>query len=304
MQITPPAHVSGILLRVLADVVSQYGVDLDEVFAEHIHFVQSDIDPLQVRIPLAQFRRLLRRAVSLTGEPAIGLHCGLNASGPTFDLFCPLIRGAQSLRRAIQLTQQFHSLAFEGVTLRLYERGSIARLRWSFPREDEASDRTLAELLAGCLVRITRKLDCRLHVVRFEHGEPEYAAAYTTAFAGLERFAQVFTGIEIDARLLDRPRPKLPPDTYFQAMIRAETHLAKPPRASDVANVLERHLLAEPMGRIPSMSTVAQELGVSPRTLRRRLSESGHTYRSLAQRLRLDRATGQSISTKDSGRAS
>src|SRR5262245_27736830 len=68
--------VSGVLLRALADVVLQYGVT-PSMLLQHDTKRFISRDPVDVRVPLAEFRALLDRAIALTRDPAIGLQCAL-----------------------------------------------------------------------------------------------------------------------------------------------------------------------------------------------------------------------------------
>jgi AraC-like DNA-binding protein len=63
----------------------------------------------------------------------------------------------------------------------------------------------------------------------------------------------------------------------------AERCLIRRSRPLACAERVRGLLSGRPPGRIPDMSWVARELGVSVRSLRRRLSEEGTSYRELTQ---------------------
>jgi AraC-like DNA-binding protein len=284
--------VSGVLLRALADVSLQYGVSPEALFQEEATAFMA-CEPVDVRVPLAQYRRSLERAIALTGEPAIGLRAGLCASESAFDLLAPLVAHVPSLRDAIREIRKFQSLFFGGAYLHFSERSGVARLRWEFPRAHGPSDRSIAEFLTAGIVRMLRAFGCGrsdLYAARFEHRKPPYYRVYASVFQGAERFSEELTGLDFAAHLLDRPH--LHSNPTLQTLIRAEVEqrFARVSRPASLVDRLRAYLRNQPAARIPDMSAAARDLGVSVRSLRRRLSEDGLSYRVLSQELQRDQA--------------
>jgi AraC-like DNA-binding protein len=280
------------VLRALADVVVRVGIAPRDVFqSEETMLAMSD--PTDLRVPLPEYRRLLARAIALTGDPALGLRCALQASESAFDLLAPLVAHAPTLRHAIQETRQFQALAFEGSALHLTEHTGVARLRSEFPRSHEPTDRSLAEFLtAGCM-RMVRSFGCsqsEFHAACFEHKRPGYHHVYTEVFEGKERFSQEFTGVEFAAHVLDRRHLHANPELQTIVHRQAEQRLERLARPAGVIDRLRMYLLAQPATRVPPMATAARQLGVSVRTLRRRVGEAGQSYRSLTQQMQGERA--------------
>ncbi|HMI93364.1 MAG TPA: helix-turn-helix domain-containing protein, partial [Polyangiales bacterium] len=149
-----------------------------------------------------------------------------------------------------------------------------------------AVDRSIAELIVAGLVRTLRAFGCAqsdIHAVCFEHTTPAYHYAYTAAFAGAERFAQPFTGVEFAAHALDRLHIHRRPE--LQSLLRAQAEhsmqqLSLPPSCTDQVRALIRR---QRPGQSPEMARAARELGLSVRSLRRRLFDEGTTFRALAQ---------------------
>ncbi|MDD9936342.1 MAG: AraC family transcriptional regulator ligand-binding domain-containing protein [Myxococcales bacterium] len=286
-------QVSGLLLRALAEVLQRFDV-------EHSSLLQRcDIqglracEPVDVRVPLSEYRALLAEAIALTGEPALGLRCALHASDSAFDLLAPLVAHVPTLRHAIQETRQFQALAFDGAYVHLTERLGVARLRCEFPRSHEATDRTIAEFLVAGLLRMLRGFGCTrgdLQVASFEHKRPAYHHVYTEAFEGTERFSQDFTGVEFTAELLDRPN--LHANVALQTIVhaQAEQRLERIQRPASLVERLKTYLHNQPAARVPDMAVAARELGVSVRSLRRRLAEAGLSYRVLTRDIQRERA--------------
>jgi AraC-like DNA-binding protein len=280
------------LLRVLADTVLQYDVAPAALFQGRAERYL-DCEPFRLRVPLSEYRALLTRAVALTGDPAIGLRCGLRASEAAFDLMTPLMGHVPTLRHAIREARQFQGLAFRGVYLHLSEEAGVARLRWEFPHGHEATDRSLAEFLTAGLLRLLRGFGGArddLYGAHFEHSRPAYHQAYSAAFEGAERFWKEFTGLEFKAHLLDRGNIHANPALQSLVHTQAEQYLDQIARPSRLVERLRMYLLNQQAARVPDMTDAARDLGVSVRTMRRRLDEDAVSYRALTQEMCRERA--------------
>ena len=285
-------EVSGMLLRALADTVLQYDVAPAALFQSRAERYLSS-EPIHLRVPLSEYRALLSRAVALTGDPGIGLRCGLRASEAAFDLLTPLMGHVPTLRDAVRETRQFQSLAFRGIYLHLSEAAGVARLRWEFPHAHEATDRSLAEFLTAGLLRLLRGFGGTrddLYAAHFEHSRPAYHRAYSAAFEGAERFWKDFTGLEFKAHLLDRGNIHANPALQSLVHAQAEQYLVQIARPSSLVERLRMYLLNQPRARVPDMADAARDLGVSVRTLRRRLEEDAVSFRALTQEMGRERA--------------
>ncbi len=118
-------------------------------------------------------------------------------------------------------------------------------------------------------------------MVAFDYPAPPYSAEYTRIFHGAERFDQAFTGIVFDRKLLDVPQMHHDPELHAAIVSRAEKRVSQMPGAT-YADRIRRHILdGKPKNR-HDMPSVARALGVSARSLRRRLTEEGASFREVA----------------------
>jgi AraC-like DNA-binding protein len=283
----PPAEpmVSGVYLRVLADVVTRNGISPETLFLNESRDFETH-EPIEVRVPLSAYRRLLERAASLTHKPAIGLHCGLFASVSAYDLLAPLVAHVPNLRAAIAQIRQFQSLSFEGAFLHLTERGPVARLSWEFPKAHDGTDASIAEFLISGLMRLIRVFGCtqkELLNASFEHRRPAYHAEYASVFEGAERFSESFTGLEFDGKLLDKPNLYANRALHSVIHAQAEERLHRLAQPSSLIDQLRVYLRNNCSAGVPDMAMAARRLGVSSRSLSRRLAEQRTSYRTLTQ---------------------
>jgi AraC-like DNA-binding protein len=277
--------VSGVLVRMLADTLQQRGIAPEILLAQR----GSDAtrpERLDAGLSLAEYQVLFQRALRLTAEPALGLHCGLYATEASFDLMGPLVSHAQTLRHAIQLGRQFARLLMDDVRLHFHEQAGSAKLRCEFPRVDRTFDRSFAEFVLAGLLRLLRVFGgarVELSAVRFEHARPAYHHEYAIAFGGAERFAQDFTGLEFDSRLLDRPHLHRQPELHALLRAGAERSLERLSRPKTFVERVQAFVRTQPVASALDMNLAARELGLSIRSLRRRLADEGTSYRALTQ---------------------
>ena len=112
--------------------------------------------------------------------------------------------------------------------------------------------------------------------VEFSYPEPEWGHIYRRYFRCPVLFDQPRTRIVGDAALADF---ELPLANRLMAMSAEKTLFENiPTRAMRLLPVRLRRMLMRCYGAFPSLENAASELGMSGRTLRRKLSESGTSY--------------------------
>lgn len=281
-----PERISNVMVRALMEVVQQRGVSAEELLGSDVHALRESAD--RSFFSRARFQALLERALELTGDPALGLHWGLDASSTSFGLISPLVGHSPTLRRALELVIQFQPLLIDGLRVELTERMGVAQLRcivWS-QVEQRAAHRTLAEMIVAGLARTLQAFGCardEIVTVSFEHARPAYYHAYARAFAGAERFAQPFTGVEFSAQALDRSNLHHHSELHTLMLAAAEQKLKRIWKPLSFTERVRSLISGRPASALPDMELAARELGVSVRSLRRHLEDEGTSFRELTQ---------------------
>jgi AraC-like DNA-binding protein len=276
--------VSIVLVRAFVEVVELAGVGREELLRT-TSIDPSFLDAGDARIDYADFARLQTRALDLTGDEALGLHIAEQASEAAFDLLAHLIVHSATLREGLDLCLRFQRVFADDSELRLREKDQTATIRLSYPRTAPRSDRMHAEFVMTGVIRMIKSFAGPRTVARavcFEHARPDHHREYTRIFGGAERFRQRNTGMDLDAKLLDRPQ--LHHDAELHQLLRsqAEQRLHRLTRGVGLAERLKQYFVARPpLGGAPDMGAVAKDLGMSERSLRRRLAEEGVSYKSV-----------------------
>src|SRR5262245_36325407 len=86
---------SSVFVRALVEVAQARGVTPEALMGCSAETLSEG--PPDGRILLAEFQQLMARAIELTGDPALGLHCGLYASESSFGMISPLVSHAHTL---------------------------------------------------------------------------------------------------------------------------------------------------------------------------------------------------------------
>jgi AraC-like DNA-binding protein len=242
------------------------------------------LDDVHGRISAADYSRLVRAALERTGDAALGLHMGERAGMGSFDVLGHLGEHSRCLRDALELSARYASIVTTGPRLELHERGELATLLLTLPREDTPIVRWTAEFSSVGLLRMVRRFvgdDAQARRVAFAYPKPPHHAEYRRLFAGRERFSQAFTGVQLERAWLDRTQPGGSAELQALLQARADVLLARVEHAGPAADRVKRWLAAQSPRTRPTMDATARGLGMSARSLRRRLRDERAAFGEL-----------------------
>jgi AraC-like DNA-binding protein len=247
---------------------------------------ESRVTDGSARFTLEEFEAIQLAALDATGDEALGLHLAEYTTDAAFDVVGHLLAHAPTLRDALRLGTEFSGIVFDDGHLVLDEEVDVARLKHAFRRISPRAARMHAEFALGGFARMIRMFvgpGASFSGAFFEHPAPAHRREYRGLFDGAERFGQDHTGLEFPRALLDVRALHHHPRLY--SLFRAEARLAQDllERGVGYAHRVRVYLSARPPDRLPNMDVAARELGLSVRSLRRRLSEEGVCYRDLVQ---------------------
>jgi AraC-like DNA-binding protein len=276
---------SAVLLRVIVDAAERAGVDRGALLAA-AGIDEERLSQAHHRFELAELVAIETHALDLTGDEALGLRIGEHVSESSMDLVAHVVSHATTLRQALELCSQFQRLALDDCRVTTSERDALATIRYEFARTTERADRMHAEFVVGGLSRLVRTfltVPPSVFSVSFEHARPAYAAEYTRLFGPAVRFGERATAIVFDRDRLDRPQLHQHPQLLSVLRAEAERALARLTAGERPSDQVRQYLAARPPARIPDAATAAKELGISERSLRRRLAAEKTSYRALVR---------------------
>lgn len=283
------AHIPAVHALHLAEVVARFGVGEDELFAG-LGFDRAALSDPGMRLALPELRALIERARALSGEPGLGFHLGLQmrVSAHGYVGFAAL--ASSTIGEALEVAERFAPTRTDALALRLHRDGSSASLVFEeLAPLDSAADVVILGLMLG-LKQIGEALTG--HVLQgdvdLRFSEPDYFSRFRHLLTGRVRFDQPVNQLVFDRATLELRIVEADPAALRLAREQCERELSKL-QAAGTMRARVRGLLGEDRG-FPSVEDAAAQLHVSPRTLKRRLSEEGTEFSAVIEEERRERA--------------
>jgi AraC-like DNA-binding protein len=224
----------------------------------------------------------------LTGDAAFGLHAAEQASAAPFDVLDFATAQCATLRDAIEAMVRYQRLLHEANDVRLEVTAGEARLtqRWRLP---EAPPRHLSECIAAQWMLRARALLGRPFVprrVELMHAPPDDVSEHRRFFGVPLAFLSDGNGLRFDATLLDAPLVHSDPSLALVLRRHADDLLARLPTPAGIAAKLRRQLTETLASEPPDAERSARALGMSVRSLQRRLEEEGTSFKAVLDEAR------------------
>ena len=241
------------------------------------------------RIPLDKYLALLELAAEVAGDPHFGLRFATRAFD-TVGLLAYIARNSPNLGTSIANAMRYLRLHVDAAELSLVFAGPKVRLVYRLTDPGIRPSRHYSELAMGCFVKFIRLgVDDRWspHEVQFRHGPSSDFSPYQELFGAPVRFNQSEDAMLFDRHLLSRPlrtsdRQLLRFLEEHARMVLAEL----PVPDDDLIGRLRRFVVGALPNEEAGLSAAARALGMSTRTLQRRLSERGVIYARLIDEVR------------------
>ncbi|RIV82601.1 AraC family transcriptional regulator [Aurantiacibacter xanthus] len=284
-------------LTPLLDVLSDVGKRIDPLLREHGMFRSQLETPYEV-VPLHRYVALLETAAARFDRPYLGLEMGASFGLTDLGPFYALLRASGNLRGALDCLALFQS-RLQSRTL-FHSRKDAETSTYVYRIEEERVwPRTQdSEFALSGYVHIARELvspKWAPREVHFEHAIDGRRERLEDYFRAPVLGNQLTNGIVIDNDDLDAGFATSIPSEDHKLRTILEWHLLDlmgPEAAPSESFVsLTRDIISRWLGRTHiDCATVAAELKLSERSLRRRLTEEGTSFRELLQDARKERA--------------
>ncbi|WGD29720.1 AraC family transcriptional regulator [Ancylobacter sp. WKF20] len=286
-----PARIRSYLLTPFAEAIRHRGIDAAPVLARH-NLNPADLEDAYRRVPLSDFIAFCEEAADLVGDCALGLRLGAELRPDQLGSLNLMMTTSPTLGAALAAFSAWARAMQEGWTIQLAagDIGADYIYRLDIPDASSARQDIEHSLANICgLIRLRMGMGWAPLEVHFEHGAKAQRRQYEAIFRAPVFFEQPVSKIVIRHADLDQKAARL----NFALMPLIESHLRDVTEAmrgesgiaQDAALVIARCLGTRPV----TVTVVARELGLSSRSLQRRLAEEGVSFRDLvkAQRRRV-----------------
>jgi AraC-like DNA-binding protein len=282
----------GRITRRACAVMRQAGIELAPLLAQ-AGLTSQQIDDENGRIAVQSQIRLIELAADAMQDEFLGFHLAQDFDLREIGLLYYVLASSEKLGDSLHRAARYSTIANEGISLRFRDEHDVA-MTFTYVGVDRHSDRHQIEFWLTTLARTCRQLtDCHLvptHAKVIHHrkdGSPEL-----NSFFGCD----VVFGADVDEMAFAGNVKNLPVvsgDPYLNVLLSKYCEDALPHRRGShgtLRNDLENEIVQLlPHGKT-QMGKIARRLGMSQRTLARRLSSEGLTFAGVLADLRLDLA--------------
>jgi AraC-like DNA-binding protein len=266
-------------------------LNADELLAQ-VGLSASLLQVPQARVSAKHYGALWRTIALALDDEFFGQDSRRMKSG-SFAMLCHSVVGCKTLGQALDRSLRFYALILDDISGTCERRGNEARIVLH-ERAAGASQREFAhELLLMLLYGVSCWLvGRRIPILRteFSYPEPVHSAEYRLMYCADLSFNRPNTAIAFDASFLDLP--VVQNERTIKVFLRTapESILLKYKNGSSLTARVRRRLRQFLPGEVPDFEGLADELNMTPATMRRRLHEEGESYQSIKDQLRRDLA--------------
>jgi AraC-like DNA-binding protein len=283
---------SGGITRLACARVLEAGIPLEPLLRK-VGLILPQIEDRTARIPVQAQIRFLELAARAIGDDFLGFHLAQNFDLREIGLLHYVLASCDKLDEALQRAARYSTTVNEGVSLKYVERNDAAVV-FDYVGVARHSDRHQIEFWMTAAVRACRELTGRQLSplrVQFTHHRDDDCA---------ELFAYLGAPVEFDAPADEIAFPRaikdltvVSADPYLNELLIAycEEALALRARRSGSMRAGVENAIAPllPHGKA-RLGEIARRLGISERTLARRLAAEGLSFGGILDQLRSDLA--------------
>lgn len=235
---------------------------------------------------------MLHLAEETTGDTAIGLHAGKDFRPSTFLDIGMALTSSSCLREALAVNEQYQALTQQLGKTHLTVTQNAAQITWRPYINDPERMRPVTEaVFAGYAVFgrwLTWLYDKKMAGMRFRHAPPPHADLCEELFGCKVEYEAPLDVMELEPSLVDMPLPQANADLLTILRMRLDKALTALYKPMTVEEEAFHCVQSELEKGAPTLETVAAALGLSERTLRRRLAQEGSSFRSIVEAARKD----------------
>ena len=240
----------------------------------------------QSRISPLEYAQLIRSVLQLTGNNGLGFEIGKKLTLTAHGHLGYAILCAANLAQAMQLIMRFKAIRSRGMNFVLSSSGDTVILGFHPEIQIPAPLRQVIDeaLISSCyrsLQFLLNKNDIGAELW-FEHAKPDYFAQFQEQLPTV-RFGMPATQIRIPHALFVQPLPMHNPDGLQIAIAQCQREYELYASDDDDSLLKVRSHLQMTAEGYPTPEQLAEQLHMSPRTLRRKLQAHGSNYKKLLE---------------------
>lgn len=285
------SRVAPVYLRPLLAEARRRGIELGELF-RGLPFSATDLDQPAFTISHLEAVTVVRRAVQLFPNPALGLELGKRSRITDRGVLALALLSSPDLAAAMALPVRFPASAGFLLGVReLRERKQHVLVAESLFESHDVAAFLVDKLFAG-LIRQWRQIsetECSPKRVELMRAPPVNATAYEAYYRCPVKFNGLSNRLCIDEAWLRTPLPTASAMSYQLACTLLEREAEQLFGPSSLRQAIAQAIRMT-LPAVPAPAQIASMLHLSARSLRRKLAQQNLSYRTLLDEVRRDRA--------------
>ena len=254
-----------------------------------VNFDASVLEDPDNRIPFAQLVALYEQGAALTGDPNFGLHIAECVNLSAFDVvgYCAL--NSSTLGAAFARVARYHSIWTDGALFTLETTNETSAIVYGYVDPAIVEHRQDAEMTLATVTALCRQIatpDFTPTAVEFQHAAPADTSEHRRLFRCPVQFDAKENRLSFPSSFLSRPIAKADASLCVLLDRHAEELLAKYPPRDSLIDQVRNQIAGEFRGGEPLLERIADQLGLTPRTLQRKLHELGTSYNDVLDQMR------------------
>ncbi len=222
-------------------------------------------------------------------DPSIGLKIGLQTDSHQLGVFGHAVRSAPTMQLVLRCLSHFIVVMSQATRLDVSENESQVMLSYQVTDPAVIQRRQDAEFALGtamCLLREVSGESLLPLRVDFEHAQPADLSLHNSEFQCPLLFGQPDNRLYFDKALLNLPVQTSDPRLFEGLVPFLEQQRKAREEETDLLTQLGRHIASSLNIGDASLEQVAKSLGMSQRSLQRRLAQHGLAFGNLVEEVR------------------
>jgi AraC-like DNA-binding protein len=247
-------------------------------------------DPL-LRIPYADMMMLSELAARMTKDAAFGLHVGEQVEQNSYGIVGYSVVSSATLGEALRSLQSYLPIWTNVGAFQLEVERSVAHFQWKYSDGSLPEPRHDVEMTMAAVARFNRLSDgaaWKPREVWFAHAKPKDVSEHARIFRAPVRFGMPVNSLLLDSSLLDLPMRGANSVAHQAITATADALLATAPAKANLTQSVLSFIRQRLCSGDFSLHEASRHLGLSRRTLQRKLRQESFSHRLLVEQARRD----------------
>jgi len=279
-------------LAILVTFAEQSGIEMKPLLRRRELSLET-INTPGARMAAAQYAQLLLDLDEVTSEDDFWFRFGRQLDFPAFEVLGQLMLCCDSVHQAMHLLAKYYQLISCGSELKCVDQdGALCLYIFRQGNIDSRASLVRSELLVSVIFRgLLESLADRGEKIRFEfdYQKPAYVSIYYKYLNRNCLFSAPQSKVLVPAEYLQLPGMH-PNPVMLQILLKQCDQLLAQVQGHQSVCAQVRTLIAAIPGHYPTAEHTAQKIGLSSRTLSRRLKKQGTSFQSLVNEVKTQRA--------------